>query len=299
MDKITVSFEVKQAGEEDDGYFHIRGLASTYDIDLGDDEIIPGAFSDTILNAKNNAANIDGTKYKALLPSLWQHRTAEPIGSYVEMSEGSAGLEVHSIHPLDDSFVSGRVKPQVKVGSVRKMSIGYRAKEFSFREESGRRIRTLEKVDLGEISLVTFPMNTGAIITSAKTAISDLPESLSELFDFAAKSIGVYGNEQESLSDELKEAINERFRKENRSEVIDGDTLIIDKVSVKELTERQLEGIISGNKAMLTKQASKTLISYLNFQGMRDAVKEKGRDAQKDSGIKESLETLIKLMENN
>jgi HK97 family phage prohead protease len=299
MDKITVGFQVKQAGEEEDGFFHIRGLASTYEIDLGDDEIMPGAFADTILNAKNKAHNIDGTKFKALLPSLWQHRTSEPIGSYVEMAETPAGLEVHSIHPLDDTFVSGRVKPQVKVGSVSKMSIGYRAKDYSFREESGRRIRTLEKIDLGEISLVTFPMNTGASITSAKTAISDLPDTLDDLFIFTAKSIGVYGNEQETLSDELKVAINDRFKKENRSEIIDGENLIIDKITVKELTERQLECIMSSKNAMLTKQASKTLISYLNFSGMRDAVKEKERDAQKDSEIKEKLDKLKQLMETN
>ena len=174
---ITVPFEVKQAGEEKDGFFHIRGLASTYDVDLGDDEIVPGAFSETILNAKNNAVAIEGTPFKALLPSLWQHNHKEPTGSYVELEEVQDGLMVHSIHPLDDDFVRGRVKPQVKVGSVRKMSIGYGAKKFSFREEAGRRIRTLEVIDLGEISLVTFSMNTGASIISAKgaTSFGDLP----------------------------------------------------------------------------------------------------------------------------
>lgn len=175
--RITVPFEVKQAGEEQDGFFHIRGLASTYDVDLGDDEIVPGAFSDTILDAKNKAVAIEGTQFKALIPSLWQHSHKEPTGSYVELEEVQEGLMVHSIHPLDDDFVRGRVKPQVKVGSVRKMSIGYGAKKFSYREEAGRRIRTLEVIDLGEISLVTFPMNTGASIISAKAATSfgDLP----------------------------------------------------------------------------------------------------------------------------
>ena len=298
MDKITVSFQVKKAGAEDDGYFHIRGLASTYEVDLGQDEIIQGAFTDTILNAKNSAFNIDGTKFKALIPSLWQHSSYEPTGSVVEMQEVAEGLEVHSIHPLDDSFVSGRVKPQVMVGSVRKMSIGYRAKEFSFREEEGRRVRVLEKIDLGEISLVTFPMNTGATITSAKTAIADLPESIKDLFDFTAKALGIFGKEPETLTDEMKESINEKFRKEGRAEIIDGDSLILDKVTVKELTQRQLECIMVSNKASLTDEASKTLISYLNFRGMRDAVTEKERDAQKDSGIKARLDELTKLMEN-
>lgn len=299
MDKITVAFQVKQAGEEDDGFFHIRGLASTYGVDLGDDEIMPGAFADTILEARTKAVSIDGTNFKALIPSLWQHRTSEPIGSFVDMVETQAGLEVHSIHPLDDSFVSGRVKPQVKVGSVRKMSIGYRAKEFEFREESGRRIRTLKKIDLGEISLVTFPMNTGATITSAKTAIADLPEDPKELFIFAGEALGIFGKNEKSLSEDVKEAINDSYKKENRTEIIDGDILVIDKITVKELTERQLEAILSSKDAMLTKQASKTLISYLNFQGMRDAVTEKGRDDQTDSEIKVRLDKLTKLMETN
>lgn len=299
MDKITVDFQVKQAGEEDDGFFHIRGLASTYEIDLGDDEIVPGAFSDTILDAKNKAQNIDGTKFKALLPSLWQHRTSEPIGSYVEMSETSAGLEVHSIHPLDDTFVSGRVKPQVKVGSVSKMSIGYRAKDFSFREESGRRIRTLEKIDLGEISLVTFPMNTGASITSAKTAVAELPEDKKELFLFAAESMGIIGKSEEVLTDELKTAINESYKKEQRIEIIDGETLIVDKITLKQLTDRQLECIMTSNNATLTQRASKTLISYLNFEGLRDAANEKTGTVTEDGEIKARLDKLKQLLETN
>lgn len=178
MEKKEFNFEVKELDEKD-GFFHVYGLANTFDVDLGNDETVKGAFLDSIASLKASAQSIKGSSFKALAPGLWQHDSSMPIGTYVDMTEGPKGLETHAIYPLDDSFVKGRVKPQMGIGSIRKQSIGYIPKEVSFYEDKNRgTVRRLEKIDLKEISLVTFPMNEGAIISDFKAiSLIDLDTS--------------------------------------------------------------------------------------------------------------------------
>jgi len=166
--QMTVSFDVKEAEKQDDGFFHIKGYANTYEVDLGADETQRGAFQNSIASMKANAMPVSGTEYSAMIPSLWQHNDKEPIGTYVDMKEDERGLFVHAIYPMDDDFVRGRVVPQVKVRSVCKMSIGYVAKGYEFEERDGQTVRKLNEIDLREVSLVTFPMNEGALITDMK-----------------------------------------------------------------------------------------------------------------------------------
>ena len=175
IDRINFPFELKQASDGDDGYFHVRGYANTFGVDLGDDEIMPGAFKKSLNSIKKKAQNIEGTKYKSMIPALWQHNWDEPIGSHVELFEDDNGLFSHSIYPLNDNFVSGRVKPQVMVGSIKSFSIGFRLKAFEFvpgEKNRDETIRRITELDLREASLVTFPMNENSLITEAKSAIS-------------------------------------------------------------------------------------------------------------------------------
>ena len=174
--RIEVPFEIKNT-KEDDKYFHVMGLANTWDIDQGDDRSIKGCFAESIEEMANNPQKVIDGDYNALMPGLWQHNWSEPIGVYVEVRETDEGLYTHSIYPKSDTFVSGRVIPQLKVGSVRKQSIGFIPNKVSFEEINGREIRNLEKVTLKEVSLVTFPMNEGAVVTDMKgaTRFQDLP----------------------------------------------------------------------------------------------------------------------------
>ena len=116
-----VKFEVKQVldnDNDDDGFFRFEGMASTFgNLDLVDDIIEPGAFTESL---------------KEILPViLWQHRSSEPIGMPEEIRETDEGLFIRARLPKDDTMVSGRVIPQVKVGSIRTMSIGFRIRESS------------------------------------------------------------------------------------------------------------------------------------------------------------------------
>lgn len=163
MEYMQVEFEVKQILDEDDGFFRFEGMASTFgNIDLVDDIVEKGAFTESL---QNRTPII-----------LWQHFSDEPIGMPEMIMENEDGLFLRARLPIDDTLVKGRVIPQVKVGSIRTMSIGFRIPPGGA-EIDADGIRRLKRVDLLEVSLVTFPANPMATVTGFKrvTPFLDLP----------------------------------------------------------------------------------------------------------------------------
>lgn len=160
LDHIDVPFEMKFFDEDDnDKFFIFEGFASTFgNLDLVDDIVLPGAFEESI--------------EKQLPVILWQHSSFEPIGITVKAEENEKGLFIRGHLPKDDSFVTGRVAPQLRIRSIKAMSIGFRVLDQEPDLEDPR-IRKIKKVDLMEISLVTFPANPQAVITDVK-ALEDV-----------------------------------------------------------------------------------------------------------------------------
>lgn len=174
MQKRTFAIEVKNLHEFDEDFFTFEGLASAFNrIDQVGHKILKGAFKKSILNLEAKAKPIPNTEFKRLLPVLWQHQESNTIGSFIEVKETSQGLFVKGILPRDDTFVSGRVIPQMKAGSVSDMSIGFLVGESNFVDG----VRELEEIKLLEISLVTIPMDDRAVVTEFKSSshIQDLP----------------------------------------------------------------------------------------------------------------------------
>lgn len=166
MKKMVVPFEVKAITEDED-YYIFEGYASTFNnVDRGLDAVMPGAFRETINELMASAKT-------GKLPALWQHDTEMPVGSYTELREDARGLFVKGRLPKSDTFVSGRVIPQMKAESVTCMSIGYSTLDYLI--EGG--VRLLKTLKLWEISLVTTPMNPLAEITGLKANVTfqDLP----------------------------------------------------------------------------------------------------------------------------
>jgi len=151
----TFSFEVKKF-YEDEKYFHFEGYLSTYgNIDRGGDVVNKGAFTESL---------------KEHQPALfWSHKTDEPLGIFPSITDDKIGLYVHGKMPKKDVLVSGRIIPQMEIGSIKSMSIGFSVYEGGSEMIDG--VRHLNKLYLWEGSLVTIPMNDRASVKT-KSAMS-------------------------------------------------------------------------------------------------------------------------------
>lgn len=171
---LDCGFEIKVATAEG----HIEGLGAVFgNVDLGFDKILPGAFRETL------------KKLKGGVPMLWQHRPDQPIGVWDQLSEDKRGLRVAG--DINQDVQKGReARSLARQGAVKGLSIGYRPVEFEFDDE----VRILKRVDLIEISLATFPMNTRARITGVKNdSPKELERHLREAFGLsrrASKHVG-------------------------------------------------------------------------------------------------------------
>lgn len=154
---IERPFEVKAVA--DDGVF--EGFGSVFgNVDSYKEVVAPGAFSESLAAWKSAGR---------LPPVLWQHRSGEPIGPYVEMEEQPVGLWVKGRLLVDDVQRAKEARALMKAKAVNGLSIGFVTREDSYDRVTG--IRTLKKVDLWEVSVVTFPANPAAQISSVKSAI--------------------------------------------------------------------------------------------------------------------------------
>ena len=131
------------------GEGEFEGYASLFDVpDLGRDVVMPGAFAESL--ARRGVAAIR---------MLWQHDPAEPIGRWLSVDEDRRGLRVRG--RLNSSVGRAReIAALLREGAIDGLSIGYRVVEAD--RDRARGLRRLIRIDLWEISLVTFPMLPGA-----------------------------------------------------------------------------------------------------------------------------------------
>lgn len=160
------TLSVKAEGVADDGTF--EGYGSVYGVvDSYKEVVAPGAFAESLaeLHAKQRR-----------VPVLWQHRQDQPIGVYSEIREDETGLFVKGQLLIDAVGQAAEAHALMKAGAVTGLSIGYWVRESSFDEKTG--IRTLSKLDLVEVSLVTFPANDDARVEAVKFKLAhgQLPE---------------------------------------------------------------------------------------------------------------------------
>jgi hypothetical protein len=135
-------------------------LSVFHNEDSQGDVIIPGAFKKTLSDAEKKA-QANNTTY--LYPLLWQHDPNEPIGGIIEAREDQHGLYIKGQIDLD--IAQGeRVYNGMKKGYLSGMSIGYRTIKQTWKNQQ----RHLLEVALHEGSIVTFPANALATITTVK-----------------------------------------------------------------------------------------------------------------------------------
>jgi len=138
-----------------DGVF--EGYASLFGkADLGKDVVMPGAFSDSLRKR--------GVRDVRL---LWQHDPGQPIGRWLLIAEDRRGLRVRG--KLNLAVERAReIHALMRDGAVDGLSIGFRVERARAERPTG--LRRLEKLDLWEISVVTFPMLPDARIETVKNA---------------------------------------------------------------------------------------------------------------------------------
>lgn len=148
------------------------GLAAAFNnVDSYGDVIAPGAFAETLREAKGSGI------WPAM---LLQHGggmfggSAEdmtPIGIWTSMDEDDKGLvvegELADIARGRDLYTLMKMQPR---SAINGLSIGYSPVEWAQRTKPEEPRRTLKKVKLWEVSPVTFPANPKTRIVDVKSA---------------------------------------------------------------------------------------------------------------------------------
>jgi len=146
------------------GYGAVFGNVDSYG-----DVIEPGAFSQSLADAQKNG------NFPAMLLQHggWGMSSGDmmPIGIWDKLAEDGKGLFSEGIiAPTQRGQEAYTLMKMAPRPAITGLSIGYIAKKFTARSKADEPRRRLHEVDLIEVSLVTFPANGKARVTSVKSA---------------------------------------------------------------------------------------------------------------------------------
>lgn len=119
-----------------------------------------------------------------------------PIGQWVAMEQDARGLKVEGQLFGLDTERGKTIYASLKSGALDGLSIGYIARGVRYGHAKGEPERTLTDIDLKEVSVVTFPANVEATVTSVKCSNSRELVDLLRQLGFsrrAAKAIAAQG----------------------------------------------------------------------------------------------------------
>lgn len=196
--------EIKLAPNED-ATMSFSGYGAVFgNVDAYGDVIDPGAFSQYLADVK---AGNQG--WPAMLS---QHggfgMSADdmtPVGVWTDLSEDGIGLAVKGQFADTprgrELYTLMKMEPRPAIDGL---SIGYIAKESIPRSKPEEPRRRLKRIDLMEISPVTFPANRSARVASVKS-LEDL-STLSEIEDYLRDAGGFSRGEAKSLIARIKSA---------------------------------------------------------------------------------------------
>lgn len=181
-DRLDVPFKIKAVSEDGlfSGYGSVFGVIDSYK-----EVVAPGAFAESL-----------SQRTPAL---LWQHRSGEPIGVYSALREDQTGLYVEGKLALKTAR-GAEAYELLKMGAISGLSIGFVTRDDSYDRVTG--IRTLKKVDLWEVSLVTFPANESARISGVKSI--ETIESLADAEAFLRDAGGLSRREATAFVSRIK-----------------------------------------------------------------------------------------------
>ena len=156
MNRAYSVLQVKSLREED-GFVRIEGIASTPAVDRVGDVVEPL-----------------GARFKTPMPLLWQHHHDKPVGNVTFAKPTKSGIPFKAELPVitEPGTLKDRVDEAIqsmKYGLVAAVSIGFSAVQDRVERLKDGGLRFVEW-DWHELSLVTIPANSEAVITAIKSA---------------------------------------------------------------------------------------------------------------------------------
>jgi hypothetical protein len=190
----TFALEIKATDESSGGQTGmIRGYASTFgNVDLGGDMVVKGAFKKTLQENKS-------------IPILADHNPSKQIGWNIRAEEDAKGLYVEG--EIDLTNPDGRIKwnlakRAVDLGASMGLSIGFQTVKAEPLKENPI-VRQLKEIKLYEYSIVTFPMNTEAMVMAAKHfGTANTKEEFTQAVRAKAQELGI--SMQQLIEDALR-----------------------------------------------------------------------------------------------
>lgn len=179
-------------------------------VDLGRDVIVRGAFAESL-----------GAWFaKGRMPAmLWYHDPEKPIGAWQEMREDDKGLFVRGkltkgVAKADEAYAL------LKDKAIDGLSIGFVTRDDDYDRQTN--VRTLKRLDIKEVSLVTFPMNPEARAESVKALADGIDgiESLSDAERLLREAAGFSRKEARDFVSRMKRVQREAEAEDERKRLL-------------------------------------------------------------------------------
>jgi HK97 family phage prohead protease len=186
MNRAYTFLDIK-AMDDDGEYVTVKGIASTPTPDRMDDIVDPM-----------------GAKFKTPMPLLWQHQHDKPVGHVTFAKPNKNGIPFEAQIPRikEAGTLKDRVDEAIqslKYRLVAAVSIGFAPIKdaYEFMENGGIHFKEWEWM---ELSLVTIPANSEAIISAVKSIDqTHLPASGLKMARPVEKSPGVTGKKRKPI----------------------------------------------------------------------------------------------------
>lgn len=236
LEKLKASI---QAGDEGTFKAIASGAGSIAYGERGPTRFAKGAFAETL--------KASGGKY----PLLWQHRDDQPIG-VVNLAETSEGLTADGRLAMD--VQQGKeAHSLLKMGGIDGVSIGFNVKKAKQVTDNGESVREVERADLAEVSLVTFPADKEARVQQVHNEAAEVEAELGELSSLIASMENLASHTEEGQSGKVFSAANLKKIREALASLV----ALVEKVD-------------PGHIATLGRKAARILKkSFLNTKGAK------------------------------
>lgn len=158
------SFNLREVKVASDDTMTFSGYGAVFgNMDSQGDVIVPGAFANTL-------SEISASGIRPAMLLNHGEEGAVPIGVWTRVAEDGHGLQVEG--KLAKTPRGFECYELLKMDAITGLSIGYIAKKYELRTKPEDPRRKLTEIALHEVSLVTFPANGKARVSSVKSGLT-------------------------------------------------------------------------------------------------------------------------------